>query len=232
VKAFLLAAGLGTRMRPLTDDVPKCMLTVHGQPLLDIWLDSFRRSGVDEILVNVHHLPDVVRDHVDTRSSPPVIHTFYEPELLGSAGTLVANRGWVKGEELFLACNADNLTDFDLRKLIEFHRNGNAVATVTVFRAEDPSACGIVEVDGEGGIVGFVEKPRQPVGNLANAGMYAFHPNVLEELGGAPPMDISYDLLPRLIGRARTMPVEGYFCDIGTPDSYLKAQMEWVPSAV
>jgi mannose-1-phosphate guanylyltransferase len=105
VKAFLLAAGLGTRLRPITDTVPKCMLAIDGRPLLDIWLDEFDRAGVEEVLVNLHYLPDVVRRHLATRTGTPAVRTFFEPELLGSAGTLAANRDWVAGEDMFLACN-------------------------------------------------------------------------------------------------------------------------------
>jgi mannose-1-phosphate guanylyltransferase len=231
VKAFLLAAGLGTRLRPITDRTPKCMLPIDGRPLLDIWLAALTRAGVDEILVNTHHLPEVVRRHVQERTGSPVIRTSFEPELLGSAGTLVANKEWVAGEELFLACYADNLTDFDLRSLVDFHREGAGTATLTVFHASQPSACGIVELDEAKLVTGFVEKPSKPKSDLANAGMYAFHPAVLEEIGDEVPRDIGYDLLPRLVGRAQAIPVEGYFRDIGTPGSYRLAQQEWPAKA-
>ena len=88
VKAFLLAAGVGSRLRPITDTIPKCMLDIDGRPLLDIWLDAFDRADVGEVLVNLHHLPDVVRRHLAARTAPPAVRTFFEPELLGSAGTL------------------------------------------------------------------------------------------------------------------------------------------------
>jgi len=227
VKAFLLAAGLGTRLRPLTDHTPKCMLKIDGRPLLDIWLDEFEHAGVDEVLVNVHSLAEVVRAHIETRHTPPKVHTSFEPELLGSAGTLVANKRWVADEELFLACNADNLTDFDLRTLIEFHRRGDAVATLTLFHAERPSACGIVELDQAARVIGFAEKPGNPMSDLANAGIYAFHPSVLDDVVGEPPLDIGYDVLPSLVGRARAMEIGGYFRDIGTADAYRLAQEEW-----
>jgi mannose-1-phosphate guanylyltransferase len=226
VKAFLLAAGLGTRLRPITDTVPKCMVTIDGRPLLDIWLDGFDRAGVDEVLVNLHYLPDVVRRHLAARTGPPAVRTFFEPELLGSAGTLAANRDWVAGEDMFLACNADNLTDFDLRSLVRAHREHGAVATLTVFRSDRPSAGGVVELDAAGLVTGFTEKPAQPVSDLVNAGMYAFRPSLLDELGG-PPCDIGYDLLPGLVGRAGAVLVEGYFRDIGTVEAYRRAQQEW-----
>ena len=201
MKGFLLAAGLGTRLRPLTENTPKCLLRIDGVPLIDVWLDAFEKAGVDEVLVNLHHLPDLVCRHLDARAGPPRVRTFLEPTLLGSAGTLIANRHWVEGEDMFLACYGDNLTDFQLGPLIDYHRATGAVATLTVFHAEQPSACGIVEVDQSGRVVGFTEKPPNPVSDLANAGIYAFDPAVLDEISGPPPRDIGYDLLPRLVGR-------------------------------
>jgi mannose-1-phosphate guanylyltransferase len=227
VKAFLLAAGVGSRLRPVTDVTPKCMLSIGGRPLLDIWLDAFDRACVDEVLVNLHHLPAVVRRHLAAHEGPPAVRMVYEPELLGSAGTLAANRQWVDGEELFLACNADNLTDFDLRSLVDAHREHGAIATLTVFHSPNPSAGGVVEIDPVGRVIGFAEKPSQPVSDLTNAGMYAFHPSVLDEIDARPPNDIGYDLLPRLVGRARAVLVEGYFRDIGTADAYRRACEEW-----
>ena len=227
MKAFLLAAGVGSRLRPITNTTPKCMIVIDNRPLLDIWLDALDRAGVDEVLVNLHHLPDVVRRHLAERPAPPVIRTFFEPELLGSAGTLLTNRKWVEGEDFFLACYADNLTDFDLRSLIDAHTEHGAIATLTVFHSDNPSAGGVVELDGAGRVVGFVEKPDEPVSDLTNAGMYAFRPGVLDEIRSKPPVDIGYELLPRLVGRARAVLVEGYFRDIGTPDAYRRAREEW-----
>jgi mannose-1-phosphate guanylyltransferase len=227
MKAFLLAAGVGSRLRPITDTIPKCMLAFDGRPLLDIWLDAFDRAGVDEVLINLHHLPDVVTGHLAQRAGPPVVHTFYERELLGSAGTLRANRQWVDGEEFFLACNADNLTDFDLRSLIDAHSGHREAATLTVFHSPNPSAGGVVELDGDGMVTSFVEKPSEPASDLVNAGMYALHPGLLDEIGAVPPQDIGYDLLPRLVGRARAVLVEGFFRDIGTAGTYRRAGEEW-----
>jgi mannose-1-phosphate guanylyltransferase len=227
VKAFLLAAGIGSRLRPITDITPKCMLPIGDRPLLDIWLDEFGRAGVDEVLVNLHHLPDVVRGHLVARGAPPGIRTFFEPELLGSAGTLLANRRWVDGEDMFLACYADNLTDFDLRLLIDAHADHGTMATLTLFHSPNPSAGGVVELDTSGRVTGFVEKPAHPTSDLTNAGMYAFHPCVLDEIRDKRPSDIGYDLLPALVGRARAVLVEGYFRDIGTAEAYRRAREEW-----
>lgn len=227
MKAFLLAAGIGSRLRPVTDTTPKCLLRVGGRPMLDIWLDEFARAGIDEVLVNLHYLADIVREHLATRTGSPRVLTSYEPELLGSAGTLLANREWVADDDFFLACNADNLTDFNITRLIKSHQERGNVATLTVFRSPNPSTGGVLETDPSGTVVGFTEKPQHPVSDLVNAGIYAFSPCVLDEIKGDPPQDIGYHLLPQLVGRARVVAVEGYFLDIGTPDAYLRAQQEW-----
>ncbi|NIH85807.1 sugar phosphate nucleotidyltransferase [Amycolatopsis granulosa] len=226
MKAVLLAAGLGTRLRPLTDHVPKCLVEVAGRPMLDIWLDALDAAGVGEVLVNLHHLAPLVRRHLATRTGGPLVHAVEEPELLGSAGTLRANRAFVAGEEMFLALNADNLTDFDLRVLIDAHRAGGAIATLSVYHAADPTRCGILTVH-DGLVTGFTEKPAKPASSLANAGMYAFSPAVLD-LIGPPPRDIGYDLLPELAGHARAVSIgDSWFLDIGTPAALDRARGEW-----
>jgi mannose-1-phosphate guanylyltransferase len=227
MKAFLLAAGLGTRLRPITDSTPKCLLSVGGRPMLDIWLDALAKAGVSEVLLNAHHLAEQVEAHVAARVGAPAVHLVVEPELLGSAGTLRANRNFVIGEDMFLAINADNLTDFDLDLLIDAHRAGNAVATLSLFRAPDPTKVGIVELN-DGLVVGFEEKPMHPRGDLANAGMYAFAPVVIDEIIGPDPQDIGFHLLPALIGRARAVALNGsYFIDIGTPEALRRARNDW-----
>lgn len=236
MKAFLLAAGLGTRLRPLTNSMPKCMIRVGGRPMLDIWLDAMAKAGVDEVLVNIHHFAPMVREHLTGRLGAPAVRVVHEPELLGSAGTLLANRDFVRGTDLFLTVYADNLSDFDLRVLVDAHRahsSADSLATLTVFRAANPSACGILEVV-DGAVVGFVEKPAQPRSDLANAGMYAFHPDVLDlvdvpaPVDAGSPVDIGFHLLPRLVGRSRAVGIgDSYLVDIGTPDALERGRREW-----
>jgi mannose-1-phosphate guanylyltransferase len=228
VKAFLLAAGLGTRLRPLTYRVPKCLVDVGGRPLLDIWLDALAMAGVDEVLLNVHHLHGLVEEHVAARGGrAPFVTVVHEPVLLGSAGTLRANRDFVADEPFFLAINADNLTTFDVGRLVEAHHSAPLLATLAVFRAAHPERCGIVAVQ-DGLVVGFEEKPVHPVGNLANAGLYAFDPRVLDLLEGDGPLDIGRHLLPRVVGRSRAVDIGvAYFLDIGTPDALVLARATW-----
>ncbi|WP_323100891.1 nucleotidyltransferase family protein [Intrasporangium sp. YIM S08009] len=227
MKAFLLAAGLGTRLRPLTDSVPKCLVQVDGTPLLDLWMEALAAAGVTEVLVNLHHLPEQVERHLARRPQPLAVRTVFEPTLLGSAGTLLHNREFVAGEELFLAVNADNLTDFDLRLLVEAQRSGSALATLALFRAPDPTRCGVVEVR-DGVVASFEEKPQHPRGDLANAGLYAFSPDVIDLVRQPLPRDLGGDLLPLLVGRAHALSIgDAYFIDIGTPDALARAEREW-----
>jgi mannose-1-phosphate guanylyltransferase len=231
MKAFLLAAGLGTRLWPITETIPKCMVPIGGRPLLDIWRDSLAVAGVDEVLINLHHRAEVIWNHVQEWRGPPMVRMVYEQELLGSAGTLVKNKGWVDAEEMILVCNADNLTNFDLRSLIDAHRKSGAIATLTLFHAERPSECGVVEIDDSGRMIAFSEKPDEPTGDLANAGIYAFDPCVIDLVLGPPPNDIGYDILPLLVGRAQTVIISDYFRDIGTPEALQRAQHEWAAPA-
>jgi mannose-1-phosphate guanylyltransferase len=227
MKAFLLAAGLGTRLRPLTDGTPKCLLPIGGTTLLDRWLDAFDVAGVSEVLVNTHHLADQVERHLEARNRPPDVRTVHEPDLLGSAGTLVANRQWVEGEPFFLACYADNLTDFDLGTLVEAHLRGGEMATLTLFRASDPKACGVVQLDERGRMIEFVEKPAFPKSDLANAGMYAFSPTVIDLCPEGMPRDIGFDLLPQLVGKTHSVVIDSFLRDIGTMDAYREAAENW-----
>jgi mannose-1-phosphate guanylyltransferase len=230
MKAVVLAAGLGTRLRPLTDTTPKCLVPVGGRPLLDIWLDALGELGAEEVLVNTHHLADQVADHVLTRHGDPPVRLLHEPTLLGSAGTLRAARELLAGERWFLAMNGDNLTDYDLGHLVLAHSAAGegVVATLTAFQAPNPSACGIFEVDNRGRLRGFEEKPARPRSDLANAGIYAFSREVLDLIDGPEPCDIGGDLLPRLVGRAQVVGIGGaYLRDIGTPDALAEARASW-----
>lgn len=226
MKAFILAAGLGTRLRPLTDTVPKCLVPVRGVPLLGIWLKACERAGVDSVLVNLHYLPDVVREYVENYRTSMRIVTAYEEVLLGTAGAVIANRAFLAGEPDFLVIYVDNWTDLDLADMVGFHRQQEAVLTMAVFRTDNPSGCGIVTVDEEHRILSFEEKPRQPRSNLANGGVLVATPAVLEGLPGRVPLDFGFDVLPRWVGRMHAYPVKGFLRDMGTWESYRLAQGE------
>src|SRR5208337_1387418 len=145
MKAFLLAAGDGTRLRPLTNDTPKCLVPIRGVPMLNIWLDICRRSGIDEVLINTHAHADAVRAALGEYSGIS-IQVVEEVSLLGSAGTIAANRDWIADEPYFWVLYADVLTNMDLSPMLALHQKAGLVATIGVHPIKsDPTQCGVVE---------------------------------------------------------------------------------------
>lgn len=234
MRALLLAAGLGTRLRPITDTIPKCLVPIHGKPLLDYWLESlFSGHDIERALVNTHYLAQVVDDHVARSPWRSRIDLVFEPELLGTGGTLVANRERL-GEGPVLVAHADNLTDFDVRGFLAFHaaRPAKAAMSMLAFRTDAPQTCGILELDGEGLVQAFHEKVENPPGNLANAAVYIIEPEMTEFAAklGKPFVDLSTEVIPHFVGRIAVMETPGYHRDIGNPDSLARAHVEFRPA--
>ena len=237
MKALLLAAGKGTRLRPYTDNHPKCLIPILGAPLLEIWLDNLEHHGIDEVLINTHHHAAQVEQFIDGRrhTTRMKLHTVYEPELLGSAGTLWQNRGFVSGDSDFVIAYADNLTNLNLGKMIDFHkkiRSMGGILTMGLIKAPDPTACGIVTLDDRRRVVRFVEKPSQPESDLANGGIYIAAAEIFDEfkrlpVGTGQALDLGYDLLPQLTGRMYGFRIKDYLADIGSPQSYSTALTQW-----
>jgi mannose-1-phosphate guanylyltransferase len=228
MKAFLLAAGVGSRLRPITDHTPKCLVPVKGKPLLEWWFLLMQKHGVTDFLINTHHLAGQVENFV--KGTAPVYGLKYrlahEPQLIGSAGTLGENFDFVKGEEDFFVFYADNLTNSDLTRLWDFHKASRAEVTMALYRMDHPETRGIAEVDRDGRIVSFVEKPKQPKSDLANGGLYVMNRSIERLLNGA--FDIGYDVLPKLSVGFYGIEMPGaYHRDIGTPESLAAANLEW-----
>lgn len=226
MKAFLLAAGLGTRLRPLTDTVPKCLVPINGRPLLSYWMTLLARHGFDDVLINVHHLPEAVRAFAEGVRHPRLT-LFHEPELLGSAGTVRANRQWVADGAPFLVAYADDLTNADLGALMAVHERHRPLLTMGLFRTPEPTRCGIAELDGDeadGAIVTFEEKPARPRSNLANAGLYVADVRLIDRIPEGT-ADFGHDVLPRLVGEMRGHRLRGELVDVGTWPSYEQAQL-------
>lgn len=223
---MMLAAGLGTRLRPLTDTMPKCLVPVAGRPLLAYWESTLGASGVDRVRINTHHLPDPVRRFAieATRRSSISWETVHEQNLLGSAGTIAANADFAEGAEVMLIVYADNLSDIDLAAMVRKHRQSGLPFTMGLFRAPDPRACGIAVLDSRGMVTEFVEKPDVPLSNLANAGVYAVTSEAWCEIADMKSFDLGFDVLPRFVGRMGSFLIDGYHRDIGTPEALADAE--------
>ena len=227
MKAFLLAGGLGTRLRPLTDSTPKCLLPVQGTPLLQIWFDLFRQYSIDEVLINVHSHGDAVRRFIDEHKDSLRVRLFEETTLLGSAGTVLVNREWVNKEQSFWVFYADVLTTTNLNQMLAFHCGRGQIATIGVYEVPDPSRCGIVQVDERGVVLDFVEKPQAPVGNLAFSGLMLATPALLDEIPDTSPVDLGFHVLPQIVGRMAAYRIPDFIIDIGTLETYRTAQESW-----
>lgn len=236
MKVLLLAAGLGTRLRPLTDFIPKCLVPIRQKPLLGIWLDLFENVSDLKILINTHYKHEQVTAFIASHPFRKHVELVQEKELLGTGGTLLANRKFFSGSESFLVAHADNLTFFDPLEFWEAHqkRPPGCIMTMMTFSTPSPSSCGIVELDDRGVVNAFFEKVSQPPSNLANGAIYIFEPEIFNILEGLkkPVIDLSTEIIPQLMNKIYTFHNSHCLRDIGTLDSLQQAQSEytWVHS--
>src|ERR1700761_159832 len=232
MRALLLAGGMGLRLLPVTATTAKCMVEINGRPLLDYWLALLFDAGIARVLVNTHWLPDQVTDFVKASRWADRIDLVHEAELLGTGGTVLANRDWFRGEP-FIVAHADNLTDFDVSGFIDAHRARPAGHAITMlgFRTDTPRSCGILELDRHGTVIAFHEKVDDPPGNLANGAVYIFEPEVVGAIAamGRPVVDLSTEIIPRYVGRILCVETSGYHRDIGTPESLSRAIADTAP---
>jgi len=232
MKALLLAAGLGSRLKPLTQSKPKCLVGIEGQPLLERWLQMLHDSNIfSHVYINTHHLAPQVNDVVQNGPFADWVTLSYEPELLGSTRTLLQHEHALSDED-FLVAHADNLSVIDWSSFAAAHnhRPAKTVGTMMTFVTDDPHSCGIVETDSDGTLITMHEKVTHPPGNLANAAIYLFNPVVFEIFRNRltqPLSDISRDLIPLLHGRLTTFLNDIYHRDIGTLDSLNAARADF-----
>lgn len=228
MKAVLLAAGRASRLRPISDVLPKCLMPLLGVPLLEIWLANLEAMGVREVLINTAHLASEVEHYLGLAQRSLRVQLSPERELLGTGGTLFANPDFVKGDDL-LVIHADNLSacDWLAFKTAFERRPAGCVATMMTFDTDSPHTCGIVETDGDGRILALHEKVANPPGRRANAAVYIFARAFVKELVSGPRRgDISTEILPLLLGKMNEFLNSGYHRDIGSAEAYLKAGRE------
>lgn len=223
MRAILLASGYGTRLKPLTDTMPKCLVPIKKKPLLGIWLERLTAAGLGPFLVNTHYLSEQVKHFIATSPYRDQVTLVHEPELLGTAGTLIANREFYKGEDGLLI-HADNYCLADFGAFVEAHRDRppECVMTMMTFRSEDPSSCGIVELNARNVVTAFHEKVANPPGNLANAAVYCLSAGLVKTIAREMPdvTDFSTQILPRFMGQIYTCQTAETLVDIGTPQTY------------
>jgi mannose-1-phosphate guanylyltransferase len=218
MKAMVLAAGLGTRLKPITFELPKPMVPVLDRPVMAHIVDLLNHHGFDQLIANVHHYPDTIRDYFGDR-----LEYRYEDELLGTAGG-VRNVADFFGEDPVVVISGDALTDLDLTALVERHRDTGGIATLTVKKVTETSEYGVVIHGKDGRIQGFQEKPDpdEALSDLANCGIYCFSPEVFDYFPDEPFADWAGDIFPALL--ENDVPfyvheIEDYWNDVGSLDA-------------
>jgi mannose-1-phosphate guanylyltransferase len=227
VIAVVLVGGEGTRLRPLTYTTPKPMLPIANRPFLEHQIAHLRGHGVDRVVLACGYRPDAIRAHFGAE-----LEYVVEPEPLGTGGAIAhAARSL---SETFVVVNGDVLTDLDLSALVRFHRAREARMTLALHRVDDPSRYGVVVTAADGAVTAFVEKPAPGTAPAAtiNAGTYVVEPGVLDLIPAGRAVSVEYEVFPLLVGAGLyAQSGDGYWRDIGTPESYLAANLERMPAA-
>ncbi|MFI5398684.1 MAG: NDP-sugar synthase [Candidatus Binatia bacterium] len=230
MKALLLAAGEGLRLRPLTNDRPKAMVEVGGVPAVAHELAWLCREGVTEVAINLSHKPEVLMDFVgDGKRFGVAVRYSIESGILGTAGALGPLREFFTGSGVFLVLYGDVLTDLAMGPMLRLHQERSADLTMAVTRSTDPTSSGIVGFDANGRVERFVEKPKpgEVFSEWENAAVYLCSERVLDYVGRRVPLDFGHDVVPSMLQDGLKMCAyrsNATFCDIGSPDRLTRAE--------
>ena len=234
IKALLLAAGLGTRLRPLTDEWPKCLMPIGDRPLLEYWLETVHSANVNDVIVNLHHHSEIVREFLNRPRFKDRVSYVYEESLLGTAGTLIVNREYFRDCTTLLV-HADNWCQCNFTNFLNFHhehRPEHCPITMMTFESTTPETCGIVETDSEGIVCAIHEKSDNPPGNKANGAVYLLEPEILKWIEDNPETtDFSTEVLPNFMGHIFTWHNYGIHRDIGALPMLRLAQSDPKPTS-
>jgi mannose-1-phosphate guanylyltransferase/mannose-1-phosphate guanylyltransferase/phosphomannomutase len=237
MKAMVMAAGLGTRLRPLTYEIPKPLVPVANRPIMEHILVRLGSNGLGEVIANLHWFPDTIRDRFGDGSRLGIELTYsYEEELLGTAGGVRNVREYF-GSDPFLVMAADALTDVDLGALAEAHRANDGIATLAVKRVPNVSEFGVVVTGADGRVQGFQEKPdpAEALSDLANCMIYVLEPEAFDYFPDQPAVDFALDVFPALLEHDVPFYVhvtDGYWNDVGSLPEFLQGNLDVLGGAV
>jgi NDP-sugar pyrophosphorylase family protein len=235
MKAVVLVGGEGTRLRPLTETLPKPLLPLVDRPSLDHVLDHLAGYGVHEVVLSSSYLEETFHAFIQARRGDPSITWITETEPLGTGGAIVNALGALGTDDPFFALNGDILTDLDLTQMLARHRDLGAVATIALTHVSDARPYGLVPTDADGKVVEFREKPSDLVPGDINAGTYVIDPASLEGWTRGENVSIERQIFPALIAAGRPLagfPSQAYWMDLGTPQAYLQAQFDLLDGRV
>lgn len=219
MKALLLAAGLGTRLHPITNDIPKCLVEVRGQTMLNFWLTKLEKAGLKEVIVNTHYFAEMVSKEIEKLPGDLQVHIKHEEILLGTAGTLIENVTQLMDSDV-VVIHCDNYSLVDLGEMFEFHRNrpNDIHLTMGVFKTNNVSGSGMVDFDSANRLLEFVEKPLSSDLEWANAAIYIFDKKLLCQIRqeSLDAVDIAKDLVPLLLSQIHVYKINELHVDMGT----------------
>ena len=228
INALVLAAGEGRRLRPLTNDWPKCLMPIRGVPILEYWLSDLIANGVETVFVNTSYKYKIVEKFLKRQRFEGHVRILYEKELLGTGGTL-SKWGGEFLDKPTLVIHADNWCGGVVKFLLKQHRFSrpyHCEITMLTFKTADPKNCGIVELDVNSVVTGFYEKIEKPPSNVANGAVYVFEPTVMECIENTNISDLSTEVIPKYLGKIFAVPTPTFHRDIGTLDNLIKSQFD------
>ena len=227
MKAMLLAAGRGMRLRPLTDDRPKCLMPLAGRPLIDWQLSWLKKHGVTECVINLHYLADLVRDYIDDgRRFGLTVHYSFEPELLGTAGAVKKMQDFFA--EPFYVIYSDNFSQWDIQRLKSAYQTHHANATVAVHWREDVTQSGMIEMNHDNRILRLVEKPKveEVTSHYVSAGFFYLNPRVVDYIPEGEFCDFGFHVIPAMLKageKLHAVKMDQPIIGIDTKEAYIRA---------
>jgi mannose-1-phosphate guanylyltransferase len=234
---MLMGAGLGTRLRPITYELPKPMVPVLDRPVMEHILGLLARHGFDRVIANLHYFPDLIKDYFGDGSDHGLQLSYsFEPELLGTAGGVRNVRDFL-GDETFLVISGDALTDVDLGALWRRHREASGIGTLTLKRVPDPSQLGVVILSDDGRVQGFQEKPQpgEALSNLGSCGIYVFEPEIFDHFPDRDFVDWAQDVFPTMLERDVPLyghEIDDYWSDVGSLSEFRRGNFDAITGKV
>ena len=231
LKGMILAAGVGSRLQPLTDNCPKPMLPIGNKPVLEHIINWLQHYQIKDIALNLYHLPEKITNHFGDGTAHGVqFHYSTEKTILGTAGALTSFNRFL--DTPFVVVYGDVITNLDLDAMLAFHRRQQAAITLALYQVDDPSRCGLVDTDEQGRVRRFIEKPdpAEIFTDLANGGIYLVEPEILSYIPAGQFYDFGHDLFPKLL--TQNIPIYGYsigdayLIDMGTHETYEQAKAD------
>ena len=230
MKALFLAGGKGVRLQPLTDNIPKPMVPIMNKPLLERTMLHLKKSGISEIVISSCYQSQYIEEYFGNGKQFGLkIQYIMEDLPLGTGGAI--KKAGTQFNDSFIVFNSDILSDIDIQKMVDHHKNSHALATIAVTEVQDPSAYGVIEYDKDGYAVSFIEKPKpeQISSNFINAGIYIFEPEILEEIQMNSVVSIERETFPKILAKGHKIAVykdASYWIDIGTLEKYIQVHKD------